>query len=308
VLLMALWSNLHGSFTFGLAFGGLVAVEALLAAEPGLRWHRLGAWTLFGLRSVAAACIHPYGPEVLLAAVRVLNLGEAKAVIGEWRPHDFASFSLFQALLLGGFAALLLSRLRLSLYLTHQRHLTLLGVLAPLIVAPALAAAADRAEQAPVRWIWPVATLAIGWLAITGLAVGLGYDPRPASRWMPEAALSAAREVGVTGGVLNDYNFGGFLISRGIPTYVDGRAELYGGRFVAEAVEAMELEAIDRLHAILDDRRISWTLLGPSRAAVAYLDRLPGWRRIYGDDVAVVHVRDAGPGSRRAAGTGEAAP
>jgi len=27
---------------------------------------------------------------------------------------------------------------------------------------------------------------------------------------------------------------------------------------------------------------------------VALMDRLPGWRRLYADETAVVHVRDAG--------------
>src|SRR5712691_7746984 len=41
-----------------------------------------------------------------------------------------------------------------------------------------------------------------------------------------------------------------------------------------------------------DSTRIAWTLLEPSRPAVWLLDRLPGWRRLYADEVAVVHVRD----------------
>lgn len=312
--LMCLWSNLHGSFTFGLAFGGLVAAEALLTAAPGRRLRALAVWGAFGLVSLAAACVHPYGVESLVAAARVLNLGEAKAVIGEWRPHDFASFSLFQALLLGGLAALVLSGLRLPLYrtillvllvhltLSHQRHLTLLGILAPLILAPALAV--DRATSPAMRrgWIRPAAVGVVGWLGVTGLAVALGYDPRPEPRWMPEAALSAAREAGVSGQVLNDYNFGGFLIARGVPTYVDGRTELFGGRFVAGVVDAMKLDDLDRFHALLDDPRIGWTLLAPSRAAVAYLDRIPGWRRIHADAIAVVHARDPRASPRGEAG------
>jgi hypothetical protein len=46
----------------------------------------------------------------------------------------------------------------------------------------------------------------------------------------------------------------------------------------------------DFLH-ILDEYRIGATLLSPQTPAVAFLDRLPGWQRIYGDDIAVVHVR-----------------
>jgi hypothetical protein len=33
-------------------------------------------------------------------------------------------------------------------------------------------------------------------------------------------------------------------------------------------------------------------LLHPKTPAVVLLDHLPGWRRLYADDIAVVHVRE----------------
>ena len=36
---------------------------------------------------------------------------------------------------------------------------------------------------------------------------------------------------------------------------------------------------------------VTWTLLRPGSAAALHFDRSPGWRRLYADDVAVVHVR-----------------
>jgi len=44
---------------------------------------------------------------------------------------------------------------------------------------------------------------------------------------------------------------------------------------------------------LLDEYKIKTTLLAPSTPAVALLDRLPDWRRVYSDDVAVVHARVA---------------
>jgi hypothetical protein len=44
---------------------------------------------------------------------------------------------------------------------------------------------------------------------------------------------------------------------------------------------------------LLDEYRIGATLLSPSTPAVALLDRLPEWERVYADDVAVVHKRSA---------------
>jgi hypothetical protein len=40
---------------------------------------------------------------------------------------------------------------------------------------------------------------------------------------------------------------------------------------------------------LLDQYKIGATLLAPDTPAVALLDRLPDWPRVYSDDVAVVH-------------------
>jgi len=106
----------------------------------------------------------------------------------------------------------------------------------------------------------------------------------------PAAALAAVEAVHVRGLVVNDYGFGGYLIFAGIPPFIDGRAELYGDEFIKRYVQAMLLES-DELPKLLDQYGIVWTLIAPERPAALLLDHLPGWRRLYADDVAVVHVR-----------------
>ncbi|MCZ8313882.1 hypothetical protein [Phreatobacter sp.] len=308
--LMAWWSNLHGSFTFGLAFGGLLVIEAAMRAAPGERLRLVLGWAAFGLAALFAACLHPYGPEVIAAAIRVLDLGAAKTVIMEWRPQDFSSFGLFEAFLLAGLGLALVLGLRLSpfrtvllllllhLALSHFRHVTTLGLIGPLVVAPALVRRpepmANPAGRAGGRLAAALALGLTGLVAVTGLTAAAGRHFAPAPRWMPEAALAAARQAGLTGRVFNDYAFGGYLIAQGVPTFIDGRAELYGGPFMVDVIRAMGLKDVARLDAILDSGQVQWTLLEPSTPAVAYLDRKPGWRRVYADEVAVVHAREAG--------------
>jgi hypothetical protein len=107
---------------------------------------------------------------------------------------------------------------------------------------------------------------------------------------MPTAALAAVEATHVTGQVLNDYGFGGYLIFAGIAPFIDGRAELYGDEFIKRYVQAMLLES-NELPKLLEQYGIVWTLIAPERPAALLLDHLPGWRRLYADDVAVVHVR-----------------
>jgi hypothetical protein len=45
------------------------------------------------------------------------------------------------------------------------------------------------------------------------------------------------------------------------------------------------------LPGILAQYDIAWTLLDPQGARAPLMDQLPGWSRLYEDDIAVVHVR-----------------
>lgn len=300
---MTLWANLHGSFMFGLALGAPLALEATLRAAPADRARVFFGWALFGLLSVGFACIHPYGVEVILAAFRVLGLDQAQAAIVEWRAHDFSRIEAFEIVLLGGFALALGFGIRVPLLrvivivglthmaLAHVRHQTLLAIAGALLLAPAIAARlAPRPPPIPGRFgLAGLAALAVAAAAtITTGALGIA---RPRDMYIPSAALAAARSAGAAGPVLNDYSFGGWLITQGVPTFFDGRTELYGGTFVVQTLRALDLSDADGFLKLLERHRIGWTLLTPGTPAIALLDRLPEWRRVHGDGIAVVHVR-----------------
>ena len=92
--------------------------------------------------------------------------------------------------------------------------------------------------------------------------------------------------------MLNDYSFGGYLIFAGIPTFIDGRGELYGGQFICALQSRSVAGRPARFsRSCSTSTRFGATLLAPDTPAVALLDRLPDWQRVYSDDVAVVHKR-----------------
>jgi hypothetical protein len=130
---------------------------------------------------------------------------------------------------------------------------------------------------------------------ITAATVFAQYrDVRPARNITPEMAVAGA-DLAHAGPLLNDYAFGGYLIFAGIPTFIDGRSELYGGAFIERYNRDIALADLDDFLKLLDQYKIAATLLEPSTPAVALLDRLPDWKRVYGDDVAVVHKRLTAP-------------
>jgi hypothetical protein len=91
--------------------------------------------------------------------------------------------------------------------------------------------------------------------------------------------------------VFNSYAFGGYLIASDIPPFIDGRAELYGEKFVLNYFNAVGGREINGLPRLLDEFQIDATLLVPMSAAAQLLDHVPGWTRIYADETAVIHVR-----------------
>ena len=303
--LLVLWANLHGSVVLALGLIGPAILEALLDAKRS-QWPRvLRRWLPFSALAIAACCLTPYGPEPLLMPLKTLSAGQALNWISEWRPHDFGHVSTFELLLLAGLFALSrgvtlpIVRALVLLGLIHfalaqVRNADLLAMLAPLYLAAPLARqfGARAGDDAPGS-AHGVNLAAVGMMIVaTGLA--LARDVRPAPVNTPAAALASA-DLAKAGPVLNDYSFGGYLIFAGVPTFIDGRSELYGGPFIVRYNRDVSLADLGDFLALLDQYRFGATLLAPDTPAVALLDRLPDWQRVYSDDIAVVHKRRDAP-------------
>ena len=299
--LLVLWANLHGSGVLALGLIGPAGLEALLR-EKRSEWPRAFLrWLPFTALAIAASCLTPHGPEPLLMPLTTLGAGQALHWIAEWRPQDFGHVGGFELLLLGAIFALSrgvtlpVVRVLVVIGLLHfalaqMRNADLLAVLAPLYLAAPLGRqfggpAGDSAAVSS-RGL----TLAGLGVLIATSAVALAHDVRPPAAISPQAAIAEA-DLAKAGPVLNDYSFGGYLIFAGIPTFIDGRSELFGGPFIDRYNRALALIDLGDFLNLLDEYRIGATLLTPHTPAVAMLDRLPGWQRVYSDDVAVVHKR-----------------
>jgi hypothetical protein len=314
-LLMILWANLHGGYVAGVGLAALLGGEAvLLAADWPARLRAARGWAAFGGLLAIAALITPYGIEGLLLPFRISQMSFTLAHVDEWLSPNFQSLQpleiwimvvLFAALSLGWRLPLtraLLVLLLLHLSLRRLRFGELLGFCAPLLVASALAPQLSRRSDSVLDRF--MATLAkpagMGGAALAGalmLAIGAawlrGGVVHKAGITAPVAAFAAARAGHVDGPVLNDLNFGGYLIFSGVDPFIDDRY-LYGDVFLKRYVEAMMLRS-DQLPHLLTEYGVTWTLISPNWPAVVLLDHLPGWRRLYADDIAVVHVRDGQP-------------
>jgi hypothetical protein len=301
--LIVLWANLHGSVAVGVAFVGVVALEAILQT-PRAEWRKSAPpWILFGALALIGAALTPYGPGILLTPLTTLSLGSALSIIGEWKPQDFGKIGSFELVLLLGIAFALFRGLTLPpirilvllgllhLALSQSRHADLLALLGPLFLAQPLAAQLSRRGDADAAITAPrfiLGTVLAAVVAITALT--FNRDLAPNARNTPAAAVKAA-DLANSGPLFNDYIFGGYLIYAGIPVFIDGRGELYGRTLMLRHHRAITLDDVPDFLRLLDVYRIGATLLTPATPAVALLDRLPGWQRVYADGIAVVHKR-----------------
>lgn len=308
ILIIVLWANLHGSYMFGLVLAVLFAGEAMFDAPDWTAALRaLRDWGAFGALALSAALVTPNGISGFLLPLHLAGMNFTMSWVNEWQSPNFQEPQPIEAwLLLATLAALFLglrlpiTRIAMLLVLihmalAHRRHGEILGIAAPLLVAPAFNPQLPHPDRifSCVRSAPPVIPQSAMTLALvlascsaifaTLISVPIAHD---SNRFAPKAALAEVAANQVEGPVFNDYNFGGYLIFVGIAPFVDGRADMYGDDFLRRFTDNRELAHVLAQYAI------TWTLLRPQDPHVIVLDHLRGWHRLYTDDNAVVHVRE----------------
>jgi hypothetical protein len=317
---MVAWANLHGGFTFGFVLAGAAALEAIIDAPAQQRIRVAGSWLRFIVLALASSLATPHGFEGIYFTWHVLVANPyAISRIGEWQSMNFHTPNAFEVWLLSGFALVLFQGLRLPLVrllvllglmhlaLKHVRYIEFLGLLVPLYVAgpfaqqwKARAAGQQHAERldrlfnmlAGPAGRTAVLANCLALALVTALAAKMRVlEPPPLIA--PVAAVDAAIKAGAKGPVLNGYGTGGYLVFRGIPVFIDGRADMYGDDFLRRYVEAMEMRNAEALPGLITKYGVTWTLLEVGNSAASVLDRMEGWKRVFADKYVVVHMRVA---------------
>jgi len=312
-ILMLVWANSHGSFVFGLALAGGLGLEALLSTPPGERLRAVRQWGLFGIVSLAAALATPAGLDGLLYPFYVNNLS-LLSLIAEWQPAQFGGASSLEVLLLSGLFFLLLRPVRIpvlrllillaALHITfdHIRNQMVLVTLATILLAEPLGRAWGEGVERPrpdlVPRLWAqrrelAPLLVVGLLLFLGTATYRLFTPfdRPDSYGVPVTALRNLPPELRDKPVFNEYSFGGLLVFEGIAPFIDGRSDMYGDAFTTDYFKIAKGDAV-RWKAAKTRWKFGWTILPPNNPLVKILDDEPGWRRVYADKWAVIHVSD----------------
>jgi hypothetical protein len=293
-LLMVVWANLHGSYIIALAIAGLFGLESLLA---NLRDRRLlGRWILFGLVSVAAALVTPFGPSHFLYPFEVSGM-KALSIIGEWRPSRPLTDPLF-FVCLAGLALIVVKNwrtlppLRLLLLggltvmaLLHLRHQMLFAIIGSLVLLASLGPASNASRRALPRTAWLLPAL----LLVAAARLAVPFEFKEHSSYPLSLLAKVPAEVKALP-VYNEYSQGGPLVMLGIRPYIDGRADMYGDDFTFRATAITKGDII-KFREDVQRFGIRWVLLEQDDVLGDKLRKEPGWRLLAEDKNALVFVR-----------------
>jgi hypothetical protein len=116
-------------------------------------------------------------------------------------------------------------------------------------------------------------------------------DVSPPEAIAPKAAIDFVQRTNIKGNVFNEYDFGGYLIFSGIPTFVDGRNLVFGDAFMHKYSDAISLTDIDSAFKLLDEYKVAWVILYPKAPLALALARSGLWDEAYSDKSSIVLVR-----------------
>lgn len=280
--LVLVWANLHGGYAIGIALVLAFTVEALVRRRPDR-----GAFALTLVACIALSFLDPETFGVGNAAGHALA---PPRFISEEAPPDILEPSglVFAAFVLaalgvalidgGGLLDLLLLAPLLWLGLSAQRHLLFFVFAA----TPFIAAGAARLylrlrpRTRPARGLPPPAAASLALLLCVGaLASAFGAPSSPDEHAYPTGAVEALR--GGSGTLLNEYDWGGYLIFR-VPerkVFVDGRLFPFYPAVLRDYRDAVELRP--NWKDVLARYDVREVLLMPNKALAVAL-REDGWK------------------------------
>ena len=314
--LITLWANLHGAFTLGLVLAVGFGFEAAVAARAADRLRIAIQWSVFWLGALVAACITPYGYQYVLETFNVLNLGPVLQQNSEWRPMNADNEFIHEAILLVLLALALMFGVKirfprillvvgiLHLGLKHVRGLPMIALTWPFMLADPLRF--QFAFLRPATDPWPLfevrkfgllrAIIGVAAAAVAIFVLSAAYTRvrpavSPSPNVSPQAAIDYVLREKVAGPVLNDFDFGGYLIFRGIKTFIDGRTLPFGKQFAVDYFDAIQIQNLAKLDQMADTYKVTWTLSRTGSTMAYHFDHSTRWRRAYADNIAVIHVR-----------------
>jgi hypothetical protein len=315
--LFLVWVNAHGSWIIGL---GVVFVYW----TSGLLEFRLGGlearrWTPQDRRSLSMAfllslCtipITPYGPQIAAYPFEVaFKMPIGVGNVSEWQsmPFNLPGGKLFLGLILAFLVFQVICRFtwrleELALFLfgtmmacLHLRFLLLFVPFSTPILATILARWVPPYSRSKDRYLLNAALMLAVVVGIVRFFPSQAELEKGISGNFPVRAVEYMHEHSVHGPIFNTYNFGTYLLWSDYKVFIDGRSDIYerSGAF-------SDYLFIDRLKpgalSVLQSYGVRACLLQRDEPLATMLAALPGWQKVYADNLSVLFVKHNGAAS-----------
>ncbi len=316
--LLLLSVNTHGTFTLGVF---VLAVYGLCRLR-GFRLGRLRASALtisqrrelavIFLLCVLALPLTPYGTQLAAQPLEVAFLHPmVSLVVVEWHPLALSDpmGQMFLVLVVLFLVAQLFAPAE---YRLHEILLLVFSVVASClhvrfvlffvtIFAPILAVTLARwvpsFESAKDRPVLNAALMALAVTAVIAPFPSSAQLQRVVARQFPQGAIEHIHRHPISEGMLNEYNWGGYLIWMLRPkhkVFIDGRAYIYDHSGVLSDFIAIG-SVTPNVRFLLRKYGIQACLLHRGAALANYLAALPDWEIAYEDELCVLLVHRRAP-------------
>lgn len=322
VPLMVLWVNLHGGFFVGLLLIGLtiigIPLDAWSAGEKiGPWWPRIRILVLVLLGCSLAVLLNPYGAQIYISPVRVLQSPVFLDLIVDFISPDFhlAKSRPLMLLILLTIAAFALSPKRVrpselilflaTLYATlmSQRNAAIFGLVAAPLFADYFQNWLDSTSfgksfgkrESSANWRSSLVLGVLMLLPLIAFAAKLRSavyaPPRQESLNVPVKAVEYLKQQQLTGNTFTFPNVWGAYVIWELPSnpvYIDGR-DVYPEHFVKEFVEMSWGRADWR--GPFDRHGVQIAIIESGSLLARQLQESPAWEQVYQDGMSVVFKR-----------------
>ncbi len=324
-VIMLFWANAHSGYLLGIVLLGVYVVGEALQQWVGkekeniLSWLQIRELAIVTVLSFLVAAINPNGIALWLYPFETLGSPTMQQYIQEWQSPNFhlKMFWPFAAMIGLGVLAMIFSSKKptfseLLLFagtaaagLLSARHIPLFTIIAlPVVVAhvtdvvthspfSALTATPDPAQMEKPARLFVLLNWVILLVAIFGVfmwtANKISNNEEEIARIYPVEAVDFLQGNGLAEARgYNSYNWGGYLIWRGLPVFIDGRADVYGDEFIFYYLQTLEMQ--EDWQEPLDEYDIEYVIMETGSALNTLLTVSPAWELLYQDDVAQIMV------------------
>jgi hypothetical protein len=312
-ILFALWINCHASFMLGIILTAVILFTSLFSFQAGCltaqRWNpRVRLMMAFSLLlSLPALFLNPVGIRMILYPIdTILHQPVGLGNVEEWAPLNMTEERgvALLALLLCIFLLVAIRRSELFfdellllaigtwMAVSHLRMLFLFGILAAPTLSRLLSTSWEGYDAETDR-IWPNAVM----IGVSLLAIFLAFPnsrnlEEQVANQSPKKAVDFIKANHLSGPMLNDYGFGGYLIwaAPEHPVFVDGRGDVFEWTGVLTEFGKWATLQSDP-NELLQKYNVSFCLLARQAPMAHVLPLLQGWKMVYSDDNSVIFVR-----------------